>query len=202
MVDAASGGALVNKTSEKAYELIEVMASNNFMKPIDRSAQRRTADIHDIDSFNNFASQVAILNNNLKILNVNAIANVVCENCTGNYPSVEFQVGSPFETNSSEQVNYVANNQCQYNPFSNTFNQGWKNHLNFSWSNNENAQKPLPDFQSQEKKPNLEEIFGKFMQETTGFINETRSNMSNQGASICNLEQQAGEISKLLVERP
>ena len=53
VVDAASGEALINKTPEETYELIEVMVSNNFMKPTDRSLPRRATDIHDIDSFNN-----------------------------------------------------------------------------------------------------------------------------------------------------
>ena len=62
-------------------------------------------------------------------------------------------------------------------------------------------QKPPPGFQLQEMKLNLEEILGKFMQETTGFIDETRANFRNQGASIRNLEHQVGEISNLLEVR-
>ncbi|KAL5555381.1 hypothetical protein UlMin_037617 [Ulmus minor] len=205
MMDAASGGALMNKTSEEGYKLIEVMVSNNYMNPTNRSAQRRTTGIHNIDTINNLAAQVAILNNNFKKLNVHAISNVSCENCAGNNPSVEYQEARPFKANSNEQVNYVTNNQrnynTQYNPNSNTFNQGWKNHPNFSWSNNANVQKPPPGFQSQEKKPNLEEILGKFVQDTAGFIEETRANFRNQGASIHNLEHQVGKISKLLAAR-
>ncbi|KAL5577699.1 hypothetical protein UlMin_019398 [Ulmus minor] len=43
MVDDASGGALFNKTPNEGYELIEVMASNNFLKSTDRNAQKKTA---------------------------------------------------------------------------------------------------------------------------------------------------------------
>ena len=56
MVDVVSGGALVNKTLDEAYELIKVMASNNYMKPTNRSTQRKIAGIHDIDFFNNYRS--------------------------------------------------------------------------------------------------------------------------------------------------
>ena len=83
------------------------MESNNFIKSTDRSAQRRTAGIHDVNSFNNLADRVVILNNNFKKLNVNAISNIVCENCAGDHPSMECQVGNPFETNSSDQVNII-----------------------------------------------------------------------------------------------
>ena len=56
IVDAASGGAFFNKRPEDGYELIEVMASNNFLKSTDRNAKKRTVGIHDIDDFNNLAA--------------------------------------------------------------------------------------------------------------------------------------------------
>ena len=92
------------------------MASNNFLKSTDRNTQKRTTDVHDIDAFNNLAAQVAILNNNFKKMNVDVVSKVVYENCAGNHPSLECQAEGPYEANSSEQVNYVANNQRQYNP--------------------------------------------------------------------------------------
>ena len=39
------------------------------------------------------------------------------------------------------------------------------------------------------------------MQKTNDFIDDTKANFRNQGASIRNLEHQVGEISKLLTER-
>ncbi|KAL5553611.1 hypothetical protein UlMin_041012 [Ulmus minor] len=88
MVDAASGGAFFNKTPEDGYELIEVMASNNFLKSSDRNSQKRTAGVHDIDAFNKLATQVALLNNNFKNLNVSSISNVVCDLCAGNHSNM------------------------------------------------------------------------------------------------------------------
>ncbi|KAL5574309.1 hypothetical protein UlMin_023906 [Ulmus minor] len=73
MVDVASGGVFFNKTPEDGYELIEVMASNNFLKSTDRNAQKRTAGVHDIDAFNKLAAQVALLNNNFKNLNISKL---------------------------------------------------------------------------------------------------------------------------------
>jgi hypothetical protein len=37
-----------------------------------------------------------------------------------------------------EDLNYVANN-----PYSNTYNPGWKNHPNFSYRNQSNVQNPI-----------------------------------------------------------
>ncbi|KAL5559254.1 hypothetical protein UlMin_035465 [Ulmus minor] len=200
MVDAASGGAFFNKSPEEGYELIEVMASNNFMKS-ERSTQKRIAGVHDIDAFNKLAAQIALLNNNFKNLNISSISNVVCDLCAGNHSNMECQFGSQAQENSPEQVNFVANNQRQYNPNSNYYNQGWKNHPNFSWSNNANVQQPPFGFQAQEKKATMEEAFTQFMIRTNAFIDDTKANFRNQGASIRNLEHQVGEISKLLAER-
>ena len=168
---------------------------------MDRNAQKRTVGVHDIDAFNNLVTQIVILNNNFKKMNVATVSNLVCENCASDHSSLKCQVGGPYEANSSKQVNYVANSQRQYNSNSNYFNQGWKNHPNFSWSNNTNVQKPPSSFQSQENKPNLEEVFTQFVQKINDFIDDTKANFRNQGASIRNLEHQVGEISKLLTER-
>ena len=46
----------------------------------------------------------------------------------------------------------------------------------------------------------MEEVFTQFMQKTNDFIDDTKANFRNQGASIRNLEHQVGEISKLLTE--
>ncbi|KAL5539540.1 hypothetical protein UlMin_044744 [Ulmus minor] len=55
MVDAASGGAFFNKSPEEGYDLIEVMACNNFVK-FERSAQKRPTGLHDLDAFNKLAA--------------------------------------------------------------------------------------------------------------------------------------------------
>lgn len=201
MVDAASGGAMFNKSPEECYELFEVMASNNFLKSTDRNAQKRTAGVHNLDAFNTLAAQVALLNNNFKNLNVASVSHLVCDFCAGNHPSMECQAGNPFQVNAPNQVNYVAANQRPYNPNSNSYNQGWRNHPNFSWRDNSNVQAPTVGFQGQEKKPTMEEAFTQFMTRTTTFMEETQANFRNQGASIRNLEHQVGEISKLLTER-
>ncbi|KAL5558871.1 hypothetical protein UlMin_035082 [Ulmus minor] len=200
MVDAASGGAFFNKSPEEGYDLIEVMAGNNFVKS-ERSAQKRPAGLHDLDAFNKLAAQVALLNNNFKSLNVASVLNVSCENCAENHSNVECQFVGQAQENSPDQVNYVANNQRQFNLNSNYYNPGWRNHPNFSWSNNQNVQKPPSGFQAQEKKPTMEEAFTQFMTRTNAFIDDTQANFRNQGASIRNLEHEVGEISKLLTER-
>jgi len=179
MVDAASGGAFLAKTPEDGYELMEVMANNNFLRSSDRNPQKRPAGVHDVNAFNKLAAQIALLNNNFKSLNVSSISNIVCDICEGNHSNMECQFGSQAQENVLDQVNYVANPQRQFNPNSNYYNQGWRNHPNFSWSNNQNVQKPPSGFQAQEKKPSMEEAFAQFMTRTNAFIDDTQANFRN-----------------------
>ncbi|CAA0819769.1 Unknown protein, partial [Striga hermonthica] len=47
-------------------------------------------------------------------------------------------------------------NRQPNDPFSNTYNPGWRNHPHFSWSNNNNTlQPPRPNFNQQQPRPNL-----------------------------------------------
>ncbi|XP_057425926.1 uncharacterized protein LOC130719321 [Lotus japonicus] len=112
----------------------------------------------------------------------------------------------------------------QNNPYSNTYNPGWRNHPNFSWRDQDKSgnsrqysnqrgysqdQKPPSSQEQGSGKKSLEEIVGELAQATSklqvstdSFINESRNNFKNQEASIKNLENQVGQISKQLSERP
>ncbi|KAI4347750.1 hypothetical protein L6164_008533 [Bauhinia variegata] len=57
----------------------------------------------------------------------------------------------------AEEVNYVGNN----NPYSNTYNPGWRNHSNFSWKNQGQGNPPFVQQQQQPPKMNLEEAMAK-----------------------------------------
>ncbi|KAH9697798.1 hypothetical protein KPL71_023761 [Citrus sinensis] len=108
MIDAATGGTLMGKTPEAAYELLEEMASNNYQWSSERSMPRKTVGAHNIDVFTALFAQMTTLSNKLEHLNVSAIQTQVCELCRGNYTSVNCQVGSPFASSSAEQVHYNA----------------------------------------------------------------------------------------------
>ena len=133
MVDAAAGGALMSKTHEAAYELLEELASNNYQWPIEKTMLRKTAGVLELDSITSLVAQMATLSQQLGKMNVNAIqTNVVCDHCVGNHSSVDCQMGNAFSQSSYGQANYVSNFHCQNNPYLNTYNPRWKNHPNFS----------------------------------------------------------------------
>src|SRR5262249_16080952 len=73
---------------------------------------------------------------------------MMCDLCgTPGHKSVECQAGNPF-AQPMEQVDYAGNFQRpqQNNPYSNTYNPGWRNHPNFSWSNQQNPRPPPPGY--------------------------------------------------------
>ncbi|KAJ8617556.1 hypothetical protein MRB53_013742 [Persea americana] len=94
MVDAASGGAINNKTLEEAYDLIKVMASNNYMKASDRSFPRKSVGVHEVDGFTALSAQLASIQKQLGSLNVNAINSptLICTNLVLNWEKCHFMV--------------------------------------------------------------------------------------------------------------
>ncbi|KAG8481482.1 hypothetical protein CXB51_026348 [Gossypium anomalum] len=129
--------------------------------------------------------------------------------CDSSGGGVHTEYQSFNRTTKEEQVHYMGNNNSrpQNNPYSNTYNAGWRNHPNFSWGGqgNQRPQNP-PGFQQppyqQEKKPNLEEMLTKFILALETHFQNTDTAFKNQQASIQGLETQLGQLSKLISERP
>ncbi|KAL5578498.1 hypothetical protein UlMin_020197 [Ulmus minor] len=199
MIDAAAGGSLMGKTPEDAHELLEIMAENNNQWYSERVTAKRPAAVHKIDSVNALLAQVAALSRKMDSLSskLESKPTVECDLCGGNHASIECQVGNPFASPNAEQANYVSNFQRpQNNPYSITYNPGWRNHPNLSWGNNQGGFKPSSSsHQPQEKKQSdLEEILGKF-------IEETRANFRNQEVINRDIQNQLGQLSRQIAER-
>ena len=135
MVDASANEALLSKSYTEAYEILERIANNNYQWPSARQpVARGSAWVHNIDAITALSAQVTSLTNMVKTMTsapatgkqVTELSCVYCgeehdfDNCPGNPVS----------------VNYVGdfNRQPQNNLYSNTYNPGWKQHPNFSWS--------------------------------------------------------------------
>ena len=169
--------------------------------------------VYELDAITALMAQVATLTRQLGSMKVNAIqaSPLSYEHSSNPHSTVSYPTTSPSETLSQpEQANFIPNfNRQQHNPYSNTYNPGWRNHPNFSWGNNQHNPKPPPGFQPpQEKKPLLEEIvtqlattINQLTTRTNQFITKTEQTFQNQAASIRNLEAQVGQIANTLTER-
>ncbi|XP_062083367.1 uncharacterized protein LOC133789582 [Humulus lupulus] len=149
IIDAAAGGAFMSKGADEAYELLEEMAMNNYQWPAERdTSQRKVAGVHELDAITALTAQVASLTKQLQQNKISAQAQAIqmqsgCEICGG--PHLYEQCTAPNMCGNmpvnQAQVQAVGNFQRPYqNPFSNTYNPGWRNHPNFSWRNNQGQQ--------------------------------------------------------------
>lgn len=119
-----------------------------------------------------------------------------------------------FSFTDQEQTNYVGQNNypLKNNPYSNTYNAGWQNHPNFSWSNTKNVQSPQGqqrNFQQrnnyqappQAVQPNLEPKKNDLEDALLEFLTEQQQTNAQTSQVIQRLETQVGQLAKELSER-
>ncbi|KAG9458936.1 hypothetical protein H6P81_003444 [Aristolochia fimbriata] len=146
MIDAAAGGSISKKTPEEVHELIEEMTANMYQYPMERSS-KKAAGIYKLDSSTATQAQFEALQQ--QFVNFQQQSNPVVASiygiCGGGHADYECQ-GNAYALNSMpEQTNFVGNSR-RMDPYSNTYNPGWKNHPNFSWNNANQARQHPPGF--------------------------------------------------------
>ena len=66
LLDASTGNALMSKSANDAYQLLENMALNNCQWPRERVTPKKPSGVHELDVFNNLAVQVLLLTKQLQ----------------------------------------------------------------------------------------------------------------------------------------
>ena len=228
MIDASAGGALMKKTTDQAYEILEDAATNTNQWPRERATPVNMVGGTDNAVLNNLVNHVAQLTKQLNRQQgtTNAIQTnlwELCEFCGGQHSSVECQSGNPtveqaqyvsrFNQNQSQQQgpyggNYYQN-QNQGQGRRNNQNHNSQNNQGYGWRNNQNN---MPSNQANEtpseKKLDLEQALAQMLTSHSAFMNETKANMqqqatqlNNQAAQLRSLEAQMGKMANLLTER-
>ena len=171
---------------------------------------RKGSGIQETDNISAMSAQIENLNKKFdSLMSINSVksSNGVCDICAGIHCSIDCPMRESFPDYMQEQVNQVNDfNRQRNNPYSNTYNPGWRQHPNFQWSNTQNIQNPPPrpqavPFQPQEKKSSVEDLIAQLAQNTNNFMQATQTSFQNQQASIRNLEVQMGQIANVLNER-
>ena len=108
IIDALAGGALMKKTTDQAYEILEDIATNTTKWPRDRSAPRKPSVGADTEILSNLVNHVAQLTKQLQKQqgSVNSIQSnpwEICESCCGQHNTMECQSGQMIV----EQAQYV-----------------------------------------------------------------------------------------------
>ncbi|CAL9028852.1 unnamed protein product [Prunus brigantina] len=91
------------------------------------------------------------------------------------------------------------NQRPRNDPFSNTYNPGWRNHPNFSWSNNQNQNQASSSFQP--KSSSLEDTVKLLAQNTLQFQQTTNGALQQHSAALTKMEIQLGQIADSLNQR-
>ncbi|XP_027157925.1 uncharacterized protein LOC113759552 [Coffea eugenioides] len=198
IIDAASGGALVNKTPREAWLLIELMAENSQQFGFRESNPTRRVNEVETSSIQQQISELTSFVRQLVVGNMHQAK--ACGICTN--------VGHPTDScpmlqeDGAEQVNMVGGVPAprrQYDPYSNTYNSDWRDHPNFSYGNrpqNLFSNRP-PGFQqpwqptSQPSSSNsgssLEDIVKSLATSTAQFQQKTRASMKNLEIQISHM---------------
>ncbi|XP_071918865.1 uncharacterized protein [Coffea arabica] len=184
IIDAASGGALANKTPREAWLLIESMAENSQQFGFSESNPTRRVNEVETISIQQQLSELTSVVRQLAVRNVPQVK--ACGICTNmGHPTDSCPL---LQENGAEQVNMtggVPAPRRQYDPYSNTYNSGWRDHPNFSYDNkphNSFSDRP-PGFQQpwqQKSQPSssnsgssLEEIVKSLATTTTQLVTTT-----------------------------
>ncbi|KAL4282225.1 hypothetical protein GQ457_03G008650 [Hibiscus cannabinus] len=203
MLDASANGTLLDKSAEEATEILDRLANNDYQFPSTRKGMtRRNVTTYELEPSDAISAQLAALTNMVKNLQrpsnsqeVKVIASY-CDLCNANHDLFECP-------KNPESSFYVGNFNRNNNPYSNTYNPGWKQHPNFSWNNQRNPsntirqnaeasgfQQNMPQQQNQlpQQQPpstsSLENSLNAFMNETKSYMTETSKFMGRTDSFI------------------
>ncbi|KAL4347002.1 hypothetical protein GQ457_17G001710 [Hibiscus cannabinus] len=160
IIDAASGGALCNMTPTQAKDLISTMAANSQQFGAISEPNQRVHEVNNVSlekKFEQFTDMMAYMFADKKAFRPCGICTST-DHPTDGCPSLQ-----------DETVNAIGNfpgpPQRPYNPYSNTYNSGWRDHPNLSYAPNpkSNFQSKAPQYQPPNKS-NTEALLDQIVQ--------------------------------------
>ncbi|KAJ9543738.1 LOW QUALITY PROTEIN: hypothetical protein OSB04_023445 [Centaurea solstitialis] len=139
MLDATAGGSFTDLTYNNAHALLDKIANNSSEWSDPRKLPRKSvSSTQDLDAIASLNAQIVALTNlvknNLKPNQTIPSGNEMCANCEEDHPFEDCP-------ENPASVNYVGNNQ-RYNPYSETYNPGWRDHPHLSYKST-NVQQPF-----------------------------------------------------------
>ncbi|KAJ9547052.1 hypothetical protein OSB04_019595 [Centaurea solstitialis] len=226
MIDATAGGSFTNLTYNNAHALLDKIANNSSEWSDPRKVPRKSvSSTQDLDAIASLNAQIVALTNLVKNnLNPNQklpLGNEICANCEEDHPFEDCP-------ENPASVNYVGNNP-KYNPYSQTYNPGWRYHPHLSCKSN-NVQQPFGGSSGQNR-PQNPPGFGQnrqhntlikmpkvarltttasrhnsFMAQTSNFVAHSQGFMNQTNETLRGLETQmsqlANEVSELKGRQP
>ena len=232
-IDAKARGFLMRKTVDEAAQILERMAHDNCLWSSERVLPIKQMGRIEVDTVTALQAQIATLTKQIGNLTYKTNTPSTSESChLLSYSNNNFGISDAgfMEDGNIEQANYVGNQfqgRQANNPYSNTYNPGWRNHPNFSWSSNNNMvapnfpnntnlprQQPPPGFQvpQQDRMASVENKLDKFLDAITNKLSSQEENQKrmeakfdqiakNHSSSIHNIEVQLRQLANAVAQR-
>ena len=219
IIDAASGGSLVNKTPTEARNLISSMAANaqQFGDRQDNTTRR----VNEVSN-SSIEQRLDCLTSLVEKLAIGQMQQLkTCGICYGS--SHPTDMCPTLQDDSTEQANAVGfpgPPQRRYDPYANTYNPGWRDHPNFNYAvrppgfPQQSQYQPRPQLSQQQPAPksgmSLEDIVKslatntqQFQQETKTSIHNLENQMSQLASTVNRLESQlSGKLPSQTIVNP
>jgi hypothetical protein len=150
IVDSGCGGVLMEKSSKEAMELFETLSEHSQQFSSRGRQGVKSKGLYEVNLNCRSPSHMVAVDRKLDMI-VKAMALQNISPSQQATPPQVCAIYSQFDQTTDtcplysspdqEQANYVGQNNYppKNNPYSNTYNPGWRNHPNFSWSNNQSA---------------------------------------------------------------
>ncbi|CAN6579840.1 unnamed protein product [Malus baccata var. baccata] len=209
MLDAASGGAFMDKTPINAKALLKNIAGNT--RQFGGRDELPFKKVNEVSANSSIELQLVNLTN--LVQQVIVAPKQVCGVCskmghaTDMCPSLMDQGGL-------EQANALGGFQGQqrqkYDPYSNNNNAGWRDHPHLKWNNQDNGQQSVPNnynrspgfFQARPQapfQPQQQQAPSKSLEDLIASLaNSTQSHQQKTDKAIENLERQMSQLASLM----
>ncbi|CAN6725407.1 unnamed protein product [Malus baccata var. baccata] len=217
MLDASAGGALVDKTPRDAKTLIANRALNaQQYEGVGQRDTLRPHHVNEVSSISELQSQMANLTSMLSQLveGPKTQGTTICGVCSiqGHQSDQCPQLIENGGWESANAVGYGNQNQPRGDPFSNTYNLGWRDHPNFRWRDAPQygqqsgfrqppgffprpmAPQPPPQAQSSQTNPGTSMNDDKTYQ----LLTTMAQGMQNQAKEVNELKKQIGQMAEFL----
>ncbi|CAN6711690.1 unnamed protein product [Malus baccata var. baccata] len=216
MLDASAGGALVDKTPMAAKILIANRALN--AQQYEGVGQRGPLrqQVHEVSSTSNIQSQLANLTSIVSQMaeGMKMQGPMVCGVCSiqGHASKMCPQLIENGGWESANAIGFQSQNQPRHDPYSNTYNPGWRDHPNFKWRKPQQTQpqggfrQQPPGFYTKQYAPT--QALPQPAQTTSGnaldndtlvkLLTTLTQGQENQNKRVDQLEKQMGQIAEVV----
>ncbi|CAL1390817.1 unnamed protein product [Linum trigynum] len=168
LIDSVCGGNMLTKTPPQLNQLFEEMAENGYDWGTARRSRRAPGrGVHVVGTQSSDLVQVvsklvSAIDRSGLIAGTGQPQAMLCQWCESTHHIVEDCQAMKESTTPQEQVNFI-NNVRRNDPYSNTYNEGWRQHPNFSWGG-ANSRPPVPQGPPGFQRPPYQPRQGQFQQ--------------------------------------